>query len=148
VQYGYDRDGNVMYTNNLLNSTFSNLYHASGASSGYDNLNQITAYSRGTLSDSNSDGVPDTVANPTSSESWSLTALGNPSNVYVAGTAETSTSNAQNDPNDPPDAAEIDEYSDLLKSGLWSVKSAQGNLCQVAEAPVFCHDGEVSWRTS
>jgi YD repeat-containing protein len=38
-QYGYDRDGNVLYKNNLVNSSFSELYHSNGAGSGYDSLN-------------------------------------------------------------------------------------------------------------
>jgi hypothetical protein len=46
----------------------SELYHANGSSNGYDSLNQLTAFSRGVLSDSNSDGVPDTIADPTNSQ--------------------------------------------------------------------------------
>src|SRR5713226_6051792 len=48
-QYGYDRDGNRLYRNNLVNSSFGELYHANGASNGYDNLNQLQAFARGTL---------------------------------------------------------------------------------------------------
>ena len=44
-----------------LSSTNSELYHADGASAGYDSLNRLTAFQRGTLSDANSDGVYDTV---------------------------------------------------------------------------------------
>jgi hypothetical protein len=47
-QYGYDRDGNVLYSNNLVNSSFSELYHANGAGNDYDNLNQLTNFARGT----------------------------------------------------------------------------------------------------
>jgi hypothetical protein len=54
----------------------------------------------------------------------------------------------ESNPNEPPDPSEFDQYSDLLKSGLWSVKSAQGDVWHVAEAPVFSRDGDVSWRTS
>src|SRR5258708_39315833 len=38
-QYGYDRDSNTLYRNNLVNTAFGELYHASGAGNGYDNLN-------------------------------------------------------------------------------------------------------------
>ena len=48
-QYGYDHDGNVLYQNNLVNTSFSELYHANGVGNGYDNLNQLTAFARGTL---------------------------------------------------------------------------------------------------
>lgn len=56
-------------------------------------------------------------------------------------------SRVESNPHDPPDPAEFDQYSDLLKSGLWSVKSAQGDVWQINEAPVFSRDGDVSWRT-
>ncbi|HWE03568.1 MAG TPA: hypothetical protein VG326_14275 [Tepidisphaeraceae bacterium] len=54
-QYGYDADGNVLYKNNLVNSAFSELYHANSSASGddssaYDPLNRLTGFSRGTLS--------------------------------------------------------------------------------------------------
>jgi hypothetical protein len=33
-QYGYDRDSNALYRNNLVNTAFGELYHASGAGPG------------------------------------------------------------------------------------------------------------------
>ncbi len=63
-QYAYDQDGNVLYKNNLVNSAFSELYHANGSSNGYDNLNQMVAFARGTLNSSN-----DTISSPSASES-------------------------------------------------------------------------------
>ena len=36
-QYGYDRNGNVLYKNNLLGSSFSELYHANSVSGGDNN---------------------------------------------------------------------------------------------------------------
>jgi RHS repeat-associated protein len=92
-QYGYDRDGNALYKNNLVNGAFSELYHANGASNGYDGLNQLTDFRRGTLSDANSDGIPDTVTTASATASWSMDALGNFTNV--SGTAETN--NKQNE---------------------------------------------------
>src|SRR5258707_15155591 len=47
TQLGYDRDANVLYSNNLVNSNFSELYHANGAGNGYDSLNQLTNFARG-----------------------------------------------------------------------------------------------------
>src|SRR5262249_9477384 len=76
-KYGYDRDGNRLYRDNLLNNNFDELYHANGASNGYDSLNQLTDFRRGPLSDANSDGVPDTVTTAARSQGWTLDALGN-----------------------------------------------------------------------
>jgi len=39
-QYGYDRDSNVLYKNNLVKSTFSELYHSNSTAPGDNN----TAY--------------------------------------------------------------------------------------------------------
>jgi hypothetical protein len=90
-------DGNVVYAKNMVNSAFSDLYHANGASNGYDSLNQLAAFAQGALSDTNSDGVPDTVASPSDSQSWALAALGNPSSVTTNGTSVSRASNAQNE---------------------------------------------------
>jgi YD repeat-containing protein len=43
-KYGYDRNGNRLYRDNLENNNFDELYHANGASSGYDLLNRIVEY--------------------------------------------------------------------------------------------------------
>jgi RHS repeat-associated protein len=96
-KYGYDPDGNVLYRTNELNHNFDELYHANGAANGYDLLNQVTAFSRGVLSDSNSDGVPDTVASPSHSQGWGIDALGNFSSVTTDGTTQTRSANAQNE---------------------------------------------------
>jgi RHS repeat-associated protein len=93
-QYGYDRDGNRLYRNNLVNSSFGELYHANGASNGYDQLNQLTAFSRGVLSASGS--TLDTIVSPSHSQSWSFDALGNWSNFVSDSTTQTRTHNSQN----------------------------------------------------
>ena len=105
-QYGYDQNGNVLYKNNLVNSTFSELYHANSTIAGdnntdYDNLNRIAAFRRGTLSASSyNGGVLDTVStlnsNADSSQSWTLDALGNQTSVTTDGTATGRTINSQN----------------------------------------------------
>jgi hypothetical protein len=59
----------------------------STSANGYDNLGQLTAFARGTLSDTNSDGVPDTISSPAHSQSWTLDALGNWLSVTTDGTA-------------------------------------------------------------
>jgi len=105
-QYGYDRDGNVLYKNNLVKSTFSELYHANSSTSGdnntaYDNLNELLAFRRGTLSSSSNNGSGlDTVStlnsNSDSSQSYTLDAVGNQTSVTTDGTNQTNTVNSQN----------------------------------------------------
>src|SRR5262249_21385605 len=90
--YGYDRDGNRLYRQNLVNSFFSELYHANGPGNGYDNLNRVTDFSRGTLNASK-DSI---VGTPGRSQSWRLDALGNWVAVTSDGTAESRDHNQQN----------------------------------------------------
>ena len=71
-----------------MNTSFSELYHANGSSNGYDNLNQLVAFSRGTLNGSN-----DTISSPSASETWTTDAAGN--FTSAAGTSETN--NKQNE---------------------------------------------------
>jgi len=94
-QYGYDQDSNVLYRNNLVNTSFGELYHANGSSNGYDNLNRLTNFARGVLSASGS--TLDTISSPSTTESWSLDALGNWSSVTLNGTAQNRTANQQNE---------------------------------------------------
>jgi len=94
-QYGYDQDSNVLYRNNLVNTSFGELYHANGSSNGYDNLNRLTNFARGVLSASGS--TLDTINSPSETESWSLDAVGNWPSVTLNGTAQTRTANQQNE---------------------------------------------------
>jgi RHS repeat-associated protein len=96
-QYGYDRDSNALYRNNLVNTAFGELYHASGAGNGYDNLNQLSGFLRGVLSASQQNGPLDTISNPSTTESWSPDALGNFSSITTNGTTQTRTANQQNE---------------------------------------------------
>jgi hypothetical protein len=70
-QYGYDRAGNVLYKNNLVSSTQSELYRANSTTNGdsntaYDPLGRMTAFARGTLSSSGHDGTQlDTISTTT-----------------------------------------------------------------------------------
>ena len=88
-QYGYDRACNRLFRNNLVNSAMSELY-------GYDNLNQLTDFARGVLSDANSDGMLDSVASPSRTQTWSLDSLGNWSTFTTNSTSQSRTHNAQN----------------------------------------------------
>ena len=118
---------NPLYRDNLVSPAFGELYHASGAGNGYDGLNQLTGFSRGVLSDTNADGVPDTVASPGHSQSWSLDALGNFSGVTTDGTTQTRTHNQQN------------EITSISGSGAVSY-DADGNLTADGSGKAFAYD--------
>ena len=107
VQYGYDRDGNVLYADNLVNSAYSELYHANSSTSGddnsaYDPLSRITSFRRGTLTSSGNNGSTlDTITsgnlNSTTgvpnTNSWSLDAIGN----FGSENGTSNTFNSQNE---------------------------------------------------
>jgi RHS repeat-associated protein len=96
--YLYDRDSNALYKQNTLDLALSELYHANGSANGYDQFNQISAFAVGTLSASGGTGTPlDTIATPSTSESWSLDALGNWSSQTINGTRTSRTTNLQNE---------------------------------------------------
>jgi RHS repeat-associated protein len=101
--YGYDRDGNVLYQNNLLNGNFSQLYHANSTSTGdditaYDPLNRLAGFEQGTLSASGNNGATlDTVASPNQSQSWNLNAVGDQNSVTTGNTTVSNNTNAKNE---------------------------------------------------
>jgi RHS repeat-associated protein len=97
LQYGYDRDNNPLYRSNLVNHNYDELYHASGAGNGYDNLNQLSAFLRGVLSSSSPGGQLDTVTSPSHSQSFSPDAQGNFASVTTDGTQVNRTNNQQNE---------------------------------------------------
>ncbi|MCL4852622.1 MAG: RHS repeat-associated core domain-containing protein, partial [Bryobacteraceae bacterium] len=90
--YGHDRNGDRLYRENLVDAAFSELYHADGSAGGYDLLNRLTDFQRGTLNAGN-----DTIATASREQVWDLDALGNwDSLASDGGTAQTRTHNAQN----------------------------------------------------
>jgi RHS repeat-associated protein len=96
LQYGYDRNSNRLYANNLVNSPYSELYHLSGAGNGYDKFNQLTDFVRGTLSASVSGGVLDTVASASGTQGWVTDAVGNWTSFSTNGIPQARTANQQN----------------------------------------------------
>jgi RHS repeat-associated protein len=77
----------------VVNTAFGELYHANGSANGYDNLNQLIAFARGTLNASH-----DTISSPSHSITWSLDALGNFSSTTTdGGGAVNNTFNRQNE---------------------------------------------------
>jgi RHS repeat-associated protein len=92
-KYGYDRDSNRLYRTNEVNHSFDELYHANGSSNGYDNLNQLVAFARGTLNANH-----DTISSPSHTITWSLDALGNFSSTTTdGGSAVNNSFNKQNE---------------------------------------------------
>ena len=77
--YGYDYTSNRLYRKNELKPELSELYHANGSSNGYDGLDRLTDFRRGTLSDTDTpaDGIPDTVATVSRIQEWTLDPVGN-----------------------------------------------------------------------
>ena len=96
-QYAYDRDANVLYRNNIVKNTFSELYHSNGVAenSSYDNLNRITNFARGQLSSSGNNGTMlDQISTSSTSNNWNLDSLGN---HMSTATQSHNTFNAQNE---------------------------------------------------
>ncbi len=88
--YGHDRNGNRLYEENLLDTGKSELYHAGG---GYDALNRLGEFSRGTLNGTK-DGLTGSASR---SQEWSLDALGNWDSVTdETSTTQTRTHDSQN----------------------------------------------------
>jgi RHS repeat-associated protein len=106
LQYAYDNDGDVLYTNNLVVANDSQLYQANGAlaNSAYDPLGRITNFSQGPLSASGNNGTQlDQVVSPggknpptITTESWNYDSLGNWSSRTTNTTTTSRTFNAQN----------------------------------------------------
>jgi RHS repeat-associated protein len=101
-QYGYDRDNNALYKNNLgpSLSALSELYHSSAGlnTAAYDGLNRLVSFERGTLSATNTSngGGLDTVTAPSSSETWALDTLGNWSIGPMDGSSTSPNINSKN----------------------------------------------------
>ncbi len=91
--YGYDKNSNRMYRENRLRADHSELYHTGGSSGGYDALNQLTGFKRGTLNTAKDDVTEST---PPRSQSWAFDALGNWTTLTTNGTGQDRTHNFQN----------------------------------------------------
>ncbi len=85
-KYGYDRDGNVLYKDNLVNTGLSEAYT-------YDDLNQLASYKLGTLNV----GKTDVTGSPTNAQSWDYDATGNWDSITTNGTTQTRGANKQNE---------------------------------------------------
>jgi YD repeat-containing protein len=115
-QYGYDRDGNVLWRNNLVNTAFGELY-------AYDNLNQLTSFQRGTLNSIHT-GL---MGSASHSQSWTPDALGNFTSVATDGSSQTRTANQQN------------EYTSISGSGTVSY-DPNGNTTADGSGNTYVYD--------
>ncbi len=142
-QYGYDKSGNRLYRDNLLSNDHDELYHANGASAGYDNFNQLPAFRRGPLSDANSDGVPDTVTTAGYWQTWTLDIQGNWDSVTTNGTAQTRTHNKQNQiatlNGSPTTAYDNNGAMTTDEQGRTLTYDAWGRLVQVANGSTHAY---------
>ena len=84
--YGYDRDSQRTYRENLVDAVFSELY-------ANDGLGQLTGFQRGTL-DLTKTAISGTASR---SQDWTLDALGNWTSLDTDGSTQTRTANAQNE---------------------------------------------------
>src|SRR5262249_213765 len=96
-KYGYDRDSEPLYRDNLVNSSFGDLYHPNGATNASHQLNQLTDTRRGALSDTNADSIPDTVTTSSRTQGWAFDSLGNWTTLTTDGTGVNRTHNKQNE---------------------------------------------------
>ena len=128
IKYGYDADGNVLYAQNLLAPSLSQLYHANG-SAGYDNFNQIQAYQCGTLSSClNTITKLNTTVPAVDSQTWSANALGDDGTITTNGTAQGRSYNSDNEltVNSSPMAYDAngnlvtDQNGNTLKYDAWN----------------------------
>lgn len=90
-KYAYDENGNRRYRTNELDHNFDELYQADGSSNGYDKLNQLVEFQRGTLTTGTF-----TISSETRRQVWNGDALGNFETVTTDSTTDTRTHNRQN----------------------------------------------------
>ena len=94
--YGYDPNGNRLHERDLTGGGggTGELYHDGG---GYDALDRMTSFARGTLADNDGDGTYDAIQGPVGrSQTWQLDALGNWDGVTTDGQQQARDHDAQN----------------------------------------------------
>ncbi|MEM8875272.1 MAG: RHS repeat-associated core domain-containing protein [Planctomycetota bacterium] len=130
--YGHDRNGNRLYEENVLDTAKSELYHGGVGSTatGYDGLNRLTAFSRGTLAS----GKDSLTGGASREQVWDLDNLGNWANVETDGTSESRVHDSQNR---------------LIEAGANTLTySANGEMTTDEEGNTLTYDGWgrlVSW---
>jgi RHS repeat-associated protein len=93
LQYGYDQDGNVLYSDDLTNvSSADGNASTDGQLYSYDALNRLVSFERGTLAS----GDTSITGTPSANETWTLDNVGNMDSVTSAGTTTSRTINTRN----------------------------------------------------
>ncbi|MFO0811060.1 MAG: RHS repeat-associated core domain-containing protein [Gemmataceae bacterium] len=109
-QYGYDRDSNRLWRDNVQNTAFGELY-------AYDALNQLTSMQRGTLNGTKT-GLTGSASR---SQSWTADGAGNFTTVTTDGTGQSRSYNAQNQFTALGSATPTyDNNGNLLTDGTWT----------------------------
>jgi RHS repeat-associated protein len=85
-QYGYDRSGNRLWRDNLVNAAFGELYS-------YDGLNQLASFDRGILNGTKT-GLTGAASR---TQAWDYDAVGNWDSATTNGSAQTRSVNRQNE---------------------------------------------------
>ncbi len=85
-KYGYDRNGNRLFKDNVVIASLSEVYT-------YDDLNQLASYKLGTLNT----GKTDVTGTATNAQSWDYDAVGNWDSVTTNSTTQTRGANRQNE---------------------------------------------------
>src|SRR5262249_25838487 len=115
-QYGYDRDGNVLYKENVVATNFSEVYQLNG-------LQELTNFERGTLN-STKDGISGTASR---TQNWDLDGLGNFNSETTDSVEQDRTHNAQN------------QITDISGAGTVSY-DANGNMTADGSGNIFVYD--------
>lgn len=50
-------------------------------------------------------------------------------------------------PDNPPDPAEFDQFADVMRPGVWQLRTTSGVAQRLDDAPTLLGDKELSWRT-
>ena len=129
VQYGYDDDGNVLYRNDLFNTSMSELYS-------FDKLGQLTSFKRGTLNSGHT-----AITSPSVSETWTYDALGNHTQDSTTTSGTTTVNSTFNDDNQitamsgyTTPTYDADGNMTKDQNGLQYVYDAWGRLVKVKNA--------------
>jgi RHS repeat-associated protein len=117
--YGYDKAGNRLYREDLVNGQFSELYE-------YDSLNQLTSFNRGALN-----SAKNAIDDPTTQQSWVHDALGNWTSFNSDGVEQERAHNAQNE------LLEFGVVEDLFYTLEYD---ANGNLATIQGQHGFVYD--------